>query len=89
MPEPLDSLHLPIPDLEPRRLTLDEYTELTPEKLELVGGYLIDDRDWPEPRLRLLSALLANTGLVKVVKMAPRERWLEALVRAYGEPAGH
>jgi hypothetical protein len=86
VPEALEGPPLPVPDLEPRPITLDEYMELTPEKLELLSGYLIDEPDTPDPRLRLLSALMVNTGLVELVKMAPRERWLEALALAYGGP---
>ncbi len=34
--------NLPVPDLDPRPITLEENLALTPEKLELVSGYLID-----------------------------------------------
>lgn len=36
------SAERPVPDLEPRPITFDHYLALTPEKLELVEGYLID-----------------------------------------------
>lgn len=74
---------LPEPGLGPRPITIDQYIALTPEKLELISGYLIDDPDAPEWRLRLLRALLVNCGLTDTVKLAPRELWLEALDRAY------
>lgn len=75
---------LPEADLEPRSITFDEYQALTPEKLELISGYLIAPRDAPEERRRLLSLLLVNLGLVEAVKLAPEARWREALERAYG-----
>lgn len=75
---------LPLPGLEPRPITLDEYHAFTPEKLELLSGYLIAPPDWPEERRRLLALLLANMGLVEAVKLAPEARWRQALERAYG-----
>jgi hypothetical protein len=75
---------LPVPELDPRPITLDQFIAFTPEKLELISGYLIDEPEWPEPREQLLALLRVNSGLVEVVKRAPRERWLEALNRAYG-----
>ncbi len=85
MTEPNENL--PVPDLDPRPITLEQYLALTPEKLELVSGFLIDGPEWPEPRDQLLALLLVNCGLVEVVKRAPRARWLEALDRAYGPRA--
>jgi len=81
MREPLE---LPLPELEPRPITLDQYMEFTPEKLELISGFLIDAPERPLWRRQLLALLLVNTGLVETVKLAPRDRWLEALERAYG-----
>jgi hypothetical protein len=75
---------LPVAELEPRPVTLDQYRALTPEKLELVSGYLIAPPDSPEERHRLLSLLLVNVGLAAAVKLAPEARWREALERAYG-----
>ena len=79
-----DAQELPVPDLDPRPIMGHQYLAFTPEKLELIHGYLIDGPEWPEPREQLLALLLVNSGLVEVVKRAPRERWLEALDRAYG-----
>lgn len=76
----------PVPDLEPRRITLEQYLALTPEKLELFGGYLIGGPDWPEERRNLLSLLLVNEGLLEAVRLAPPERWRAALRQVYGEP---
>lgn len=75
---------LPIPDLEPRPITMDHYNDHTPEKLELWRGYLIAPQDEPEERRQLLALLLVNEGLVEAVKLAPEASWREALRRAYG-----
>jgi hypothetical protein len=76
-----------IPDLEARAVNLEEYRAHTPEKLELLGGYLFDSVERPETRLRLLNLLLVNVGLLEAVRLAPEDRWREALVRVYG-PGG-
>ena len=78
---------LPVPDLDPRRITLDEYMAFTPEKLELVSGYLIHPPHWTDARRELLALLLVNVGLAEAVKLAPESRWREALERVYGAPA--
>lgn len=78
---------LPLPGLEGRPITLDEYHALTPEKLELISGYLIAPANWREERRRLLAALLINLGLVDAVRLAPESLWREALERAYGSPS--
>jgi len=75
---------LPVAGVDPRGITLDEYMACTPEKLELISGYLIDGPETPDARRRLLALLLVNAGLVEAVKLAPRARWLGALERAYG-----
>ena len=75
----------PIPDLEPQPVTYDQYAALTPEKLELVEGYLIDGPDYHEERRDLLLLLLTNEGLLQAVRLAPAERWREALRRIYSE----
>lgn len=79
-------LSLPIPDLEPRAINVEEFQAHTPEKFELIGGYLFDSADQPEARRRLLALLLVNVGLVEAVRLAPEARWREALRRAL--PAG-
>lgn len=76
---------LPVPDLDPQALTGDEYFALTPEKLELWEGYLIEPRERSEARRRLLAALLKNEGRISVVRLAPSERWQEALRQAFGK----
>ncbi|GJL52633.1 MAG: hypothetical protein NPIRA01_38600 [Nitrospirales bacterium] len=77
---------LPIPDLEGRPLTKAEYYALTPEKLELFEGYLITDADDEGLRKKLLLALFLNEGLLNVVKLAPREKWEEALRQLQDAP---
>ena len=78
------NIDLPVPELEPRPISLDEYRAFTPEKLELLRGYLIAPAVEPEERRRLLALLLVNLGLVEAVKLAPEACWRAALDRAYG-----
>jgi hypothetical protein len=75
---------LPIPDLDPRAITLAEYHALTPEKFELLEGYLFDTAAYPDARRRLLGLLLVNVGLLDVLRLAPEGGWREALRRVYG-----
>jgi hypothetical protein len=79
---------LPMADLLPRPITSADYADLTPEKLELWSGYLVSPPDWPEPRIVLLALLMVNVGLTGVVRLAPRQRWLEALDEAFGAAPG-
>ena len=81
------SLGLPVPELEPRAIGLEEYRAHSPEKFELLKGYLFDTAEYPEARRRLLGLLLVNVGLLDAVRLAPEERWREALQRTYG-PGG-
>lgn len=74
----------PEPGLEGRPVTLAEYRAFTPEKLELLSGYLIAPPEEPEERRRLLRLLLVNVGLVETLRLAPEARWREALDRAFG-----
>jgi hypothetical protein len=72
---------LPVPGLDGRRLTDEEFDRLLPEKLEYYGDYkgtgpkLCGPRGGPA----LLALLLANFGLREVVRFAPRELWQQAL----------
>ena len=75
---------LPVPDLGRQRINVDQYHAYAPEKFELMDGYLFYGPDLPEHRLRLLKLLLVNVGLVEAVKLAPAERWREALESVYG-----
>lgn len=74
---------LPIADLDSQPISVEEFRAHTPEKFELVEGYLFDAREHAESRRHLLSLLLVNVGLVHVVRLAPEERWREALRLAY------
>ena len=77
----------PVPDLEGRRLTSDEYYSLIPERLELLEGYVCSGAEDHRPRLDLLRALMLNEGLLSVVRLAPPDRWRQALRQAYGDEA--
>ena len=74
---------LPIPELEARPIDVEEFRAYTPEKFELLDGYLFDARQHPESRRRLLRLLLVNVGLLEAVRLAPEERWREAIQRVY------
>jgi hypothetical protein len=77
-------IDLPVAGLEPCPITFAQYQAFTPEKIELVGGYLIAPAHRPAERRRLLALLLVNLGLVEAVKLAPAASWREALQRACG-----
>ena len=72
-----------IPDLEARAIDVDEFRAYTPEKFELLEGYLFDTHEHPQSRRRLLNLLLVNVGLLDAVRLATEERWQEALRRVY------
>ena len=74
-----DTPELPEPRWWPEPITLEQYMAFTPEKLELVKGYLIDGPDDPEARLQLLALLLANCGLEAAVALAGKDDWREAI----------
>ncbi len=67
------------PQLTGRSLTREEYRELVPEPLGgMMAGYL-GAPDASQERLSLLSALLVNEGLQRVVNLVPRAQWETAL----------
>ena len=68
-----------VPDLQPQAIDYTTYREAVPEKLELIGGYLISGPEYPDSREKLLRALLINVGLERAVQLAPREKWQTAL----------
>lgn len=84
MAHPGAPVSAPIPDLEPRAITMEEYYGYAPEKFELIRGYLFLPGEFPEPRLKLLRLLLVNVGLLAAVRLAPEQEWREALKRVYG-----
>ncbi len=80
-----DLTDLPHPRRWPEPITLEQYTAFTPEKLELVKGYLIAGPDDTQDRLNLLALLLANCGLEEAVNLASPEDWRDALDRSWGD----
>lgn len=76
----------PAPALGPQPINIEQYEALTPEKLELWEGYLIHGPDEHTARRDLLLLLLTNEGLEATVRLAPVERWHEALRSVYGSP---
>jgi len=68
-----------MPDLEPSPITGETFLELTPEKFELVDGYLFRGPHMHRERKRLLAILLTNEGLIRAVQLAPLERWEAAI----------
>lgn len=86
MQETIDGI--PIAGLEPHRLTLAEYHSCKVEHLELLDGYLCDGPPPSRRRRELLQLMLANVGLLEAVRLAPEQRWREALNRVYGSDRG-
>ena len=74
---------LPIPDLEARAINVEQFRAYTPEKFELVEGYLFHSRQYSESRQQLLALLLVNVGLIEAVRLAPEQHWREALRRLH------
>ncbi|MGH7233567.1 MAG: hypothetical protein ACREJU_19730 [Nitrospiraceae bacterium] len=75
---------VPAPNFEGRPLTREEYYALTPERLELLDGFLCGGPEDHKDRLSLLRALVINEGLLALVRLASPDMWREALRRAYG-----
>ncbi len=76
---PLPNPHEPPVALDPQPLTSDWWDDFPEMKLEYLDGVLCGDRP---RRATLLRALLVNMGLREVVRLAPRELWLQALESA-------
>ncbi len=67
---------LPKPQLDRAPITLDQYHEYTPEKLELLSGfYGYSGQDIKGFHL----AMLTNMGLREAVSHLPMSEWLEAI----------
>lgn len=62
--------------VEPSKLTFEEFINFFPRPLELHKGYLSNG-------YLMLIALIKCYGLKKVVHLAPREIWEQALNRVY------
>jgi hypothetical protein len=78
-----DRVEFPEPFCAPAPITLEQYCAYTPEKLELVRGYLIAGPESPEGRIDLLAVLLRNCGLEVAVRLADPAEWREALERQF------
>lgn len=57
----------PVPSCSPQPITADQFAAFTPEKLELISGYLIAP-DAQDERRDLLILLLTNMGLEEAVR---------------------
>ena len=53
---------LPVPELEPRPIPFAQYQAFTPEKLELLSGYLIAPLDSPESAGNFWPCCLSTSG---------------------------
>jgi hypothetical protein len=77
-----DSVDLPSPRPWPEPITGEQFERYTPEKFELVQGYLFDGPESEEQRLHLLALLLTNCGLEAAAMMCDADDWREAADRA-------
>jgi hypothetical protein len=68
---------LPI-GLDPHRFNIDDFDVIPDAKLQLIDGIVFGD---VASRDAVLGALLWHAGLADVVRMAPRDLWVQALAR--------
>ncbi len=67
---------LPQPQLDRAPITLDQYHEYTPEKLELLSGFY----GYSGQEIKGFHlAMLTNMGLRKAVSHLPMSKWLNAI----------
>ena len=78
-------VQLPEPDVMPAPISGEQYQKFTPEKLELVSGYLIDGPVNHQERINLLALLMTNEGLARVLLLAPEDKWRKALQQIFGK----
>ncbi len=78
-----DAPDLPRPRWWPAPITTEQHLAFTPQKLELIDGYLLGGLETSEARLHLLALLLTNCGLQDAVCLASPEDWREALDHSY------
>ena len=64
-----------VPGIDGRRLTGDEFSRLTPEKLELIEGRIPGDE-------QLLMLILTSVGLRYAVELLGAEQWQQAVEAA-------
>ncbi|WP_375496243.1 hypothetical protein [uncultured Nostoc sp.] len=62
--------------IEPSALTFEEFVNFFPRPIELDKGY-------PSNGYLMLIALVKCYGLKKIVRLAPRELWEQAINRVY------
>lgn len=67
---------LPQPQLEPSGITFEQYSEFTPQKLELWSGYL---GYGGQNNLGFHLSVLTNMGLLTAVQNTNLSLWIEAL----------
>ena len=79
-----DEFERPEPRWWPEPITLEEYEAFTPEKIEVVKGYLLGGPEDNARRLDLLALLLKNCGLEAAAFLSPRADWREATARVFG-----
>ena len=82
----MDNGPLPEPGVAPASITLEQYQQFTPQKFELVSGYLFDGPIRHQERINLLALLMTNEGLTRVLLLAPEEKWRAAMKQLFGEP---
>jgi hypothetical protein len=68
---------LPKPQIDRTPITLAQYLEYTPEKLELMHGFY--DYGYPEDFKGFYLAVLTNMGLRTAVSNVPIAQWLAAI----------
>ena len=79
----MEKIERPEPRWWPEPITEEEYQQFTPEKFELVAGYLFDGPDSDDRRLDLLALLLKNCGLEAAAFLCSKEDWREAAERVF------
>ena len=77
-------VQLPEPDLMPAPIADEQYQKFTPQKFELVGGYLFDGPVSHQERVNLLALLMTNEGLARVLLLAPEAKWRAAMKQIFG-----
>jgi len=70
-------LNAPIPGIQGRRLTREEFADYAPDQLELVDGWIPGGEG-------LLRLLLTSLGLRNAVRLVGAERWKQAIGGAEG-----
>ncbi len=70
---------MPQPELESKKITLEQYHAYSPEKIELIDG-LYGFCYYKEEIIKgFYLAMLTNMGLKKAIRYLPLSSWLEAI----------